>query len=569
MSHTTTTAAAATTPFVATMGPHTYQVSVRDVFHANRQKLMRALTTAAAANSHRHNHHERPAGAFVVVYLQGGRSETRFDSDHELIFRQESYFWWLVGVKEPDCGLSICGDPTTTVTTLYVPRLPADYATIMGKIRSLSEWQELYQVDKVKYTDEIEDSLLQDLEELSHGVTAAVIDEASPVANGNQQCSNSPPKLLLMRGPNSDSGKMYEPPSIANPRLAEYIDTATLFPVLAECRVIKSEAELSLLRHVTEITSFAHAYVMRNFKVGMMEYQAESLFRHYCYYNYGARLVGYTPICGCGPDAAILHYGHAGEPNSRQASPNDLCLFDMGAEYGGYGSDVTCSFPASGSFTAPQFIVHQAVYRAQVAVYNMMKPGVSWTDCHKAAEAEILRTLIAADLVILPPYRTVAELVELRLGAVFQPHGLGHFLGIDTHDVGGYLPGHDRRSALPGLDKLRTARVLQANMVLTVEPGCYFIDHLLDEAMASAELRPYLNVEKINNEYRGSGGVRLEDVVQVTDTGIINYTLCPRTVNEIESVMAGGKWPPVKDEAPELRRVRLTDPTPLPAPPSL
>jgi Xaa-Pro dipeptidase len=77
---------------------------------------------------------------------------------------------------------------------------------------------------------------------------------------------------------------------------------------------------------------------MRNFKPGMMEYQGESLFRHYCYYNYGCRLVGYTPICGCGPNAATLHYGHTGEPNDRQTTDTDIALFDMGAEYFGYST---------------------------------------------------------------------------------------------------------------------------------------------------------------------------------------------------------------------------------------
>jgi Xaa-Pro dipeptidase len=205
---------------------------------------------------------------------------------------------------------------------------------------------------------------------------------------------------------------------------------------------------------------------------------------------------------------------------------------------------------------------------AQIVVYNMMQPGVSWADCHKAAEGELIKVLIEIGMVI-PRDKSVEELVEARLGAVFLPCGLGHFIGIDTHDVGGYLEGNPERSPLPGLKKLRTARVLEENMVLTVEPGLYFIDHLLDEALAEGSpLCQHLNPEKVQ-EYRGFGGVRLEDVVLVTNTGIINYTLCPRTINEVESVMAGGKWPPVKDEAPHLRRVRLTDPTPLPAPPSV
>jgi len=545
-------------PFFS-MGPNTVQVSVDAVFGANRRKLCSQLVDA---------------GGGGIVFLQGGPSAERFDSDHEPLFRQESYFWYLTGVKEPDCMLVM--DCYNQTTTLLVPRLPPSYATIMGKIRSLEEWKDLYQVDAVGYTDQLDQVLLEALDLPKHkdNDDGTMVSNGGGTTNGHHHRNGirSNKKLLLLKGRNSDSGNMYEPPTIDNKTIASRIDTDTLFPILAECRVLKSPAELHLLQQVTEITSFAHAYVMRNMKPGMMEYQAESLFRHYCYFNYGCRLTGYTPICGCGPNAAILHYGHAGEPNARQTVPSDTGLFDMGAEYFGYGSDVTCSWPVAGKFSPEQTVVFGAVYNAQVAVYDMMKPGVSYVDCHKAAEAAILEALREAGLVVLPDddgSTSISDLVERRLGAVFMPHGLGHFIGIDTHDVGGYLPGHPERSPLPGLKSLRTARVLQANMVLTVEPGCYFIDHLLDEALAEGSpLKAYLNADALQ-AYRGFGGVRLEDVVQVTATGMINYTLCPRTVNEIESVMAGGKWPPATDEAPELRRVRLTDPTPLPSPPSL
>ena len=110
---------------------------------------------------------------------------------------------------------------------------------------------------------------------------------------------------------------------------------------------------------------------------------------------------------------------------------------------------------------------------------------------------------------------------------------------------------------------------MKENMTLTVEPGCYFIDHLLDGALADGSpLKSHLNEEMVQ-QFRGFGGVRLEDVVVVTDSGCVNYTLCPRTIEEVEQVMNKGKWPPTKDEAPELRRRRLLDPNPLPSPPSL
>ena len=239
-----------------------------------------------------------------------------------------------------------------------------------------------------------------------------------------------------------------------------------------------------------------------------------------------------------------------------------MCLFDMGAEYCCYGSDVTCSFPANGKFTEKQRGVYQGVLNAQVAVYDMLRPGVSYVATHKAAEKEILRALVDLNLVVQGD-KSLEELVEMRLGAVFMPHGLGHLIGIDTHDVGGYLPGCPERIVQPGLKSLRMARKMLEGMTLTVEPGCYFIDHLLDGATAdSSDFRHYINADVLK-EFRGFGGVRLEDVVIITADGCDNYTLCPRTVEEVEHVCGGGKWPPIKDEAPELRRARLCDPNPL------
>ena len=396
------------------MGHETYKVPIKDVFVANRRKLVQELHRAGISNG--------------VIFLEGGGSTTRFDSDHEPIFRQESYFWYLSGVKEPDCSLSV--DVASGETCLFVPKLPESYATIMGRIRTLEEWKDIYHVEDVKYTEQVEEVLMK------------LLTKDTPKTNGVNGMTNGNrhSQLLLMRGLNSDSGTMFEPPkSITdNSKLSTYVQTESLFPILAECRVIKSDAELSLLQHVTEVTSFAHAYVMRNIKPGMMEYQGESLFRHYCYYNYGCRLVGYTPICGCGPNAAILHYGHSGEPNARESAPGDICLFDMGAEYFGYGSDVTCSFPIDGKFAEKQRPIFSAVLHAQIAVYNLMKPGVSWLHCHKAAEKAILQDLVEIGIVI-PGEKSIDALVEMRLGAVFMPHGLGHLIGIDTHDVGGTL----------------------------------------------------------------------------------------------------------------------------------
>jgi Xaa-Pro dipeptidase len=141
--------------------------------------------------------------------------------------------------------------------------------------------------------------------------------------------------------------------------------------------------------------------------------------------------------------------------------------------------------------------------------------------------------LIAAGLVV----GDLDEAMAANIGAVFMPHGLGHFLGIDTHDVGGY-PGSSKRPELAGYARLRTTRTLEENMYITVEPGCYFIDVLLDEALADPARGKFLNAAAIQ-PYRGTGGVRIEDDVLVTATGCENFTLAPRTPEDVEAACAG------------------------------
>lgn len=187
---------------------------------------------------------------------------------------------------------------------------------------------------------------------------------------------------------------------------------------------------------------------------------------------------------------------------------------------------------------------------AQRAVFALAKPGVSWVDCHRAAEREILQGLITAGIL---HNGSIDELVAMDIGAVFFPHGLGHLIGCDTHDVGGYIPGAPSRHARPGVSKLRTSRNLEAGMTLTNEPGCYFIEPLIEAALANPEQAKFFNIEVLQR-FRRTGGVRLEDVIVITEESVESLSTCPRTVEEIEAVIAGGVWPPAVDHAPELKR---------------
>jgi Xaa-Pro dipeptidase len=147
----------------------------------------------------------------------------------------------------------------------------------------------------------------------------------------------------------------------------------------------------------------------------------------------------------------------------------------------------------------------------------------------------------------------IDDALDADLGAVFMPHGLGHLIGCDTHDVGGYLQPSPERPTRPGIKNLRTARLLEEGMVLTNEPGCYFIDPLIDDALQNPNQSKYINSDQVD-KYRGRGGVRLEDVFVITSDGCINLTTCPRTVEEVDLVLSGGQWPPKEDKCPSLKR---------------
>eukprot|EP00730_Choanoeca_flexa_P018336 TRINITY_DN8908_c0_g1_i1.p2 TRINITY_DN8908_c0_g1~~TRINITY_DN8908_c0_g1_i1.p2 ORF type:complete len:235 (+),score=62.90 TRINITY_DN8908_c0_g1_i1:908-1612(+) len=222
----------------------------------------------------------------------------------------------------------------------------------------------------------------------------------------------------------------------------------------------------------------------------------------------------------------------------------------MGAEYNCYCSDITCSYPMNGKFSPDQKTIYEGVLRAVTAVEACLKPGISWPDMHQLALEEITKTLIQLGVL----KGDVKAIVASGLAARFMPCGLGHFIGLDTHDVGGYLEGNPERSTEFGFRSLRTARTLEENMVLTVEPGIYFIESQVEEVLASEDWAQFVDDRQRMEQLKSFGGVRIEDVVIITKDGFDNLSQVPRTVEEVEAVMAGGAWPPTEDKAPELRR---------------
>ncbi|XP_018418385.1 PREDICTED: xaa-Pro dipeptidase-like [Nanorana parkeri] len=230
----------------------------------------------------------------AVVLLQGGEEANRYCTDTGVLFHQESFFHWTFGVSEAGCYGAI--DVHTGRSILFVPKLPESYAVWMGKIHPREHFKEKYAVDEVHYTCDI----------------AKVLTAKNPSV------------LLTLRGVNTDSGSVCREASFEG--ISQFsVNNALLHPEIVECRVFKTDMELEVLRYTNRISSEAHKEVMKTAKVGMKEYELESVFLHYCYTRGGMRHTSYTCICGTGDNSSILHYGHAGAPNDKSIEDGDMC----------------------------------------------------------------------------------------------------------------------------------------------------------------------------------------------------------------------------------------------------
>ena len=203
----------------------------------------------------------------------------------------------------------------------------------------------------------------------------------------------------------------------------------------------------------------------------------------------------------------------------------DIYLTDMGIRFCGYCSDISATFPVNGKFTEQQKKIYNIVLEANKKVIAEMKPGIT-----KVAELDVLaKKVILGGLQkigIIKEEFSVDEMFDAGLARTFMPHSVGHLLGIDVHDVGNKSITY------------KSNNILENGMFITVEPGIYFVDMLMDEAESSLALSKYLNVEELE-KYRGFGGVRIEDDVMVGEDSVESYQIdLPRTVEDVEKYMA-------------------------------
>jgi Xaa-Pro aminopeptidase len=276
-------------------------------------------------------------------------------------------------------------------------------------------------------------------------------------------------------------------------------ELVSLEHILHEMRLFKSPAELKLMRRAAEVSAHAHAKAMQVCKPGLYEYQIEAELL-YQFYQGGLRHVAYPSIVAGGKNACVLHYTE----NKDALRNGDLLLIDAGAECDHYAADITRTFPVSGRFTEPQKQLYQLVLDAQAAALEQIRPGLPWNAAHEAAVETLTKGLV--ELGILKG--KVRKLIKDEKYKPFFMHRIGHWLGMDVHDVGDYKVDQEWRLLEPG-------------MVLTVEPGLY--------------IPP--DYEKVEEKWRGIG-IRIEDDILVTASGYECLTSAvPKSIDDIEALM--------------------------------
>jgi Xaa-Pro aminopeptidase len=296
--------------------------------------------------------------------------------------------------------------------------------------------------------------------------------------------------------------------------------------ILDSIRVRKSPAEMALLRKAVDITMQGFAAALQAIAPGKTEAVVQSTAEH-AWRLAGADGPAYGGIVGSGPNSTSYHY-RAGQ---RVMQPGEVVVMDIGAMYQGYAADVTRTAPVSGKWTADQRAIYNIVLDAQRAAEQVTRAGVRVAvgdSAVRAVEAQGLAKLgliESPDATFDPPWASNCERRPLSCKQVylFMAHGLGHGIGLEVHDAGGY--------------SYSPTGYFQVGEVFTIEPGIYISTKLLDMLADTPKNRAFINrvrpmVERYNNI-----GIRIEDNYIVTPSGLEWLSKGPRTSDEIEAAM--------------------------------
>ncbi|HLT96865.1 MAG TPA: aminopeptidase P N-terminal domain-containing protein [Acidimicrobiia bacterium] len=457
--------------------------------------------------------------AFVPASAEAVRND---DVHHE--FRQDSNFVYLTGFEEPDAVAVIApGHPDGEYVLFVRPRDPEmeawnGYRAGVEGARERFGADAAHEIDRL---DEVVPRMMLGRTELWYRTGDARHDG----------------RITGLLGKARAYRDRYGKPA---PEAIRDISA-----VIGEMRLIKSAEEMESMRAACLLSAEGHREAMRFARPDLYEYQVQAAME-YVWREAGSRRNGYPSIVASGPNACILHYVE----NDRRIEDGDLVLIDAAAEVDYYSSDITRTFPANGSFTAPQRAIYDVVLAAQRAAMEQARPGAPWRAMHDTAVRVLTEGLV--DLGLLP--RGVDESLAMNHYREYYFHGTGHWLGLDVHDRGSYRIDGESRPLAPG-------------MVFTVEPGLYLdvskpkrsfalleydVDRWMeerilegdaarrrqDEALAEAE-----QVElEIPEEFVGIG-VRIEDDLLITEDGHENLTATvPAEPEEVEALCAETSW---------------------------
>ena len=412
-----------------------------------------------------------------VAIIPSAREATR-SNDTQYRFRQDSDFYYLTGFEEPD-SIAVIAPGREQKYTLFVRPRDPEQEIWVGRRAGVEGAKKEFGADESFPIAEFETKLhdLLDGADKLYFRLGAYPDIDSTIIK----------QIAQMRAVNR---KPIHPPRTI-------IDPAT---IVHEMRVLKSPEEIELMQRAADIAAEAHVEAMKAVKPGMKEYQIEALIEQ-IFRQKGASGPSYNSIVGAGANATVLHYIN----NDGDLRDGDLLLIDAGAEYKGYASDITRTFPINGRFSKAQREIYDLVLKTQVACVDMVRPGVTHDEL-KAHSVEMLTEgMVELGLLKGKP----ADLIKEEKYKQFYMHGLGHLLGIDVHDVGIYY--YDKES-----------RALEPGVVMTIEPGIYVAPDTKD----------------IPEQYLGIG-VRIEDDVLCTGNGPrVLTTGVPKDADEIEALMA-------------------------------
>lgn len=418
----------------------------------------------------------RMVGNDGVAIIPSAKSIPR-NRDVHYTFRQDSDFLYLTGFNEPDALALLLPGHADGQYILFCRDRNPEQEVWDGRRTGQEGAQEIYLADRafsISQLEELLPKLLSDRERIFYPMGRDVNFDRKVINWVNQS-----------RGSSRNSKHIPH-------------ELLSLDYFLHDMRLYKSRSELSLMRQAAKAAIAGHLRAIQTCKPGMYEYEVEAEIVYE--FRKAGCVKAYPCIVGGGENGCILHYIE----NNHILNDGDLLLIDAGAEYQGYASDITRTFPINGSFSKVQREVYELVLEAQSAAIKKVQPGNHWNDPHNEAVKVLTKGLVSLGLLKGRP----AKLIKDEEYRKFYMHRTGHWLGLDVHDVGDYRFDEEWRLLEPG-------------MTLTVEPGLYI-------TKARGVSKRFWNI-----------GIRIEDDVLVTKDGnkVLTEKLT-RDPDEIEALMS-------------------------------